>query len=253
MSLHVEVTGAGPDLVLLHGWGLHGGAWGEVVPALAGHARVHTIDLPGHGHSQSAAMGDFDGAVDLVAAHVPAGAIVCGWSMGGLFAQRLARRHPSKVRRLALVGSTPRFVATDDWPHGMRASTLAAFGEELSTDITGTLDTFVKLNALNAARSRDSIREFASRLALRPPPTAPALAHGLAWLRETDLRIDAPWIAAPALVMHGSRDALAPVAAGRWLAQAMPQAQLVVWEDAGHLPFFTHREAFVAALEAFVA
>lgn len=253
MSLHVEISGAGPDLVLLHGWGMHGGVWSEVMSSLAMHARVHAIDLPGHGRSQGIGMGSFDDAVDQVAANVPAGSVVCGWSLGGLVAQRLARRHAQRVRRLVLVASTPRFLESDEWPHGMRASTLETFARDLAEDPAATLATFVKLNALNGARGREAIREFSARLAERSAPSRGALEHGLAWLRETDLRVDAGWIATPALVLHGARDALAPVAAGRWLAQALPHAELVVWEDAAHLPFFTHREAFVAALETFVA
>ncbi len=50
-SLHVEIRGAGPDLVLLHGWALHGGMWGPWIDELSRRARLHLIDLPGHGRS----------------------------------------------------------------------------------------------------------------------------------------------------------------------------------------------------------
>jgi len=49
--LHVETFGSGPDLVLLHGWGMHGGVWGDFALRLAERYRVHVIDLPGHGFS----------------------------------------------------------------------------------------------------------------------------------------------------------------------------------------------------------
>ena len=48
MSLRVETSGAGPDLVLLHGWGLGAGAWDCVLPALAERFRVHRVSLPGY-------------------------------------------------------------------------------------------------------------------------------------------------------------------------------------------------------------
>ena len=253
MKLHVESRGAGPDLVLLHGWGLHGGVWDELVPMLAESARVHVIDLPGHGLSRSAGAHAFDDAVDLVAAHLPRETVVCGWSLGGLFAQRLARRHARRVRGLVLVSATPRFLEGDDWLPAMRADTLDTFARGLEQDPARTLETFVKLNALNGARGRAAIRELARRLGERPPPSHEALGQGLGWLRETDLRIDAAWLALPALVIHGGRDAIVPPGAGRWLAQSLPHASLLEWPDAAHLPFFTHREAFVAALESFVA
>ena len=57
MRLHVERLGSGPDLVLLHGWALHGGAWAPVAKRLAPRFRVHVVDLPGHGLSRGAAFG----------------------------------------------------------------------------------------------------------------------------------------------------------------------------------------------------
>jgi len=53
MSLHVESSGDGKPLVMLHGWGMHGGIWGEVVQQLAQGFRVHCVDLPGHGYSKT--------------------------------------------------------------------------------------------------------------------------------------------------------------------------------------------------------
>ena len=252
-ALHAERHGAGPDLVLLHGWGLHSGVWAEALAPLARRHRVHAIDLPGHGHSAGMDMGSLDDAADAVAAAIPRGARVCGWSLGGLVAQRLARRHPAKAAALVLVGTTPCFVARDDWPHAIDAATLAGFAEGLRDDAPATLARFVHLNALGGAHGREAVRAFTARLAQRGVPPAPALASSLRWLAEADLREEAPRIACPVVVVHGARDRLAPVEAGRWLARRVPRARLVELPDAAHLPFFTHREAFVDAVESLVA
>ncbi len=53
--LHVEVTGSGAPLVLLHGWGMHGGVWTDVAAQLAQDFRVHSVDLPGHGAERAVA------------------------------------------------------------------------------------------------------------------------------------------------------------------------------------------------------
>ena len=50
-AMHVESHGSGAPLVLIHGWGMHGGVWDNVVPQLAQHFSVHCVDLPGHGYS----------------------------------------------------------------------------------------------------------------------------------------------------------------------------------------------------------
>src|SRR6185437_12924270 len=55
-SLYMETQGQGPELLLLHGWGLHGGIWDTLVPKLAPHLRITRVDLPGHGRSRDVPM-----------------------------------------------------------------------------------------------------------------------------------------------------------------------------------------------------
>jgi pimeloyl-[acyl-carrier protein] methyl ester esterase len=250
VSLHVERAGSGPDLVLLHGWGLHSGAWSESMRRLSASFRVHALDLPGHGLSATTHATSFDAAVDAVAEAMPHEAIVCGWSLGGLFAQRLASDYPERVRALALVGATPCFVAREGWPAAMKASTFGEFEADLATDMEATLARFVRLAALNGTEARAAIRLLSHQLAERGTPSAGGLACALGWLRDTDLRDDARRLAQPAVVIHGRHDALAPIDAGRWLAGALPAARMVELDDCAHLPFLTHRDAFVGALES---
>lgn len=235
--------------MLLHGWGLHSGAWQEVVPRLAGF-RVHALDLPGHGLSAAMPAASFDDAVEAVAAAIPRDALVCGWSLGGLFAQRLARDHPERVRALALVGATPCFVERDGWPAAMKASTFGEFASGLAIDMAATLGRFVRLAALDGSGARAAIRTLAECLEERGPPNADGLSCALGWLRDTDLREDARGLEQPAVVIHGKGDTLAPIDAGRWLGTALPHARLVELDDCAHLPFLTHRDAFVHALES---
>jgi pimeloyl-[acyl-carrier protein] methyl ester esterase len=248
MSWHVETAGSGPDLVLLHGWGLHSGAWAEVLPALTSRFRVHAVDLPGHGHSSQVEPGSFDEATDHLAERIPAGATVCGWSLGGLIAQRLARRHPERVARLALVGTTPCFMARPGWAHGMKPATLHGFTESLAKDRDAMLKRFVALNAMHGPQGREAVRTFTARLADRGPPSDRALAQTLGWMRDEDLREQTAGLETPTAVVHGGRDMIVPVEAARWFWQYMPNATLHEYPQAAHMPFFSHRTEFVAAL-----
>jgi pimeloyl-[acyl-carrier protein] methyl ester esterase len=249
MSWHVETTGAGPDLVLLHGWGLHSGAWADVLPALASRWRVHAFDLPGHGRSANVEAGTLEDATDRLATQVPEGATVCGWSLGGLVAQDLARRHPQRVARLALVATTPCFVARPDWPHGMKDAAFRTFSEGLANDRDTMLKRFVALNALHGPQSREAVRTFTARLAERGPPSDHALGTTLAWLRDVDLRERTRGLAVRTFVVQGQRDMMVPVGAGRWFEQNLPNATLRELPSAAHMPFYSHRQEFLAALE----
>jgi pimeloyl-[acyl-carrier protein] methyl ester esterase len=249
MTFHVETRGSGPDLVLLHGWGLHSGAWADVLPALAEKWRVHAIDLPGHGRSASIGPGSFEETSGRIAAHVPKGATVCGWSLGGLIAQHLARHHAERVSRLVLVATTPCFAARAGWAHGMSQAALATFTEGLENDRETMLKRFVALNALHGPQGREAVRTFTARLADHGPPSDAGLAITLSWLRDIDLREQTRGLAIPTAIVHGSRDMVVPMAAARWLAQSMPNATLHEIPKAAHMPFYSHRAEFLAALE----
>ena len=180
MTLHVKEGGQGPELVLLHGWGMHGGVWSPVRGALEERFHLNVFDLPGHGFSSFLPLRGLDDAVDEIAAQMPRDAILCGWSMGGLLAQRLARRHPARVRALALVSATPCFVERPGWPHAIKPETLAGFASGLRTDLEATLKTFVALNALGGSNSRAAMRALAGELVARGAPDPSALDAGLA-------------------------------------------------------------------------
>jgi len=250
MALHVERLGRGPDLVLLHGWGLHGGVWRSLAPRLEPRFRLHLVDLPGHGHSRDLAFGDLDALADAVASVVPESALVCGWSLGGLVAIRLATRHPRLAARLALVSATPCFAQRPDWPHAMARDTLEQFAAGLHAEPAKTIRTFVNLNALGGPHARESVRALAAMLAERGTPSEESLQAALALLHDADLREEVPRIDRPACVIHGGRDALTPAGAGRWLAGALPFARFVEIPEAAHLPFVSHPEIVARALEA---
>jgi pimeloyl-[acyl-carrier protein] methyl ester esterase len=91
--MHIERIGQGPDLVLLHGWGLNSAVWQEIVPLLAPYYSLHLVDLPGFGFSQHVAVESAELSLwsEVVLPHLPAQFNLLGWSMGGLIALRMAR------------------------------------------------------------------------------------------------------------------------------------------------------------------
>jgi pimeloyl-[acyl-carrier protein] methyl ester esterase len=254
MSLHVEIRGQGPDLVLLHGWALHGGMWGPWLGGLAQVARLHVLDLPGHGRSGwPAGVRDLAGLARAVFPAVPRGAAVLGWSLGGMVALELARRHPRHLRALVLVATTPKFLAAPDWEHGMQPVVLEEFTHGLAADYRRTVQNFLSLQTRGDERALETLRLLRSHLAAHGEPDPCALAAGLAVLRDTDLRDALPRIVLPSLVIAGQHDRLTPPEAGRALATALPAARLRLVARSGHAPFLSHPEEVLAEVRGFLA
>ncbi|WP_114649619.1 alpha/beta fold hydrolase [Pseudothauera hydrothermalis] len=244
-----------PPLVLLHGWGLSARVWAPLCAELeASDLAICAPDLPGHGAAPAAGSATLADWSDQVATDLPEGAIVCGWSLGALIALDLAVRHAVKVSRLVLIGSTPRFVACADWPHGLPTPTVANFCRQFTTAPAEILRRFIALQTLGDTRRQGLIRALDHALTAAAPGTAQAaaLADGLAVLADTDLRAAVASVRQPTLLIHGEGDALMPLSAGRWLAATLPAARLEALAGCGHAPFLSQPEACAALLERFI-
>lgn len=264
MSLHVDSYGSGAPLLLLHGWGMHGGMWGGAAERLAEHFRVLAVDLPGHGfsvgrdssrHSGYVGMNSdllIDSLVDQLSAQFGEPLTLCGWSLGGQIALRWAMRYPQQIDRLALVASTPCFVRRPGWECAMAEETLAEFAAALQQDYTLTLRRFLALQVRGSERERELLAVLRSALMSRGEPDLGALQAGLDILRDCDLRSALPGIHQPALVIGGERDTLTPPQAAHFLAAQLPDARLAVIEGAAHAPFLSHPDEFMEHLMSFL-
>lgn len=249
--LHVARRGRGPDLVLLHGWGLHGGVWEALAAALARRARVHRVDLPGHGKSDPL-PGEWPEWVAALGEVVPPGAVVGGWSLGAQLALALAAACPGRVSGLVLVSATPRFVAGHDWSQGIAAAVLDRFEAGLARDPDATLERFLVLMARGAARPRALLERLRAVQGAGPRPAVEALAAGLGFLRDNDLRPLAARVGCPVQVIHGEPDEIVPAGAGAWLASRLPRARLARVPGGGHAPFLAEPETCTALFERFI-
>lgn len=259
--LHLETHGDphnAPQLVLIHGWGMHGGVWQPLIERLSPHICLHVVDLPGMGFSHPLESASLDAMAAQLLQVLPTQADFCGWSLGGLVAMRLALQQPERVRRLVLVGSTPRFVNSTlsgghgAWQHGVDAAVFHEFAAQVGADYHATLIKFLTLQCMGATDSRNTIKQLRASFAERPAPAAKTLQDALLMLLENDLREEIAALQKPALLIHGDRDNLAPVGAAHWMAQQLPQAGLRVIAGASHAPFLSHPEQFSEALLQFL-
>lgn len=255
-NLWTESAGTGPDLVLVHGWGLHGGIWDALADTLIDAYRVTRVDLPGHGRSPplaaSGASAPLEAWAEAVLAAAPARADWLGWSLGGLVALWAAIHRPERIGRLVLLATTPRFVRGPDWPEAMEPQVFDDFAASLTEACRPTLLRFVALQTRGGEGARDAQRQLRTRLFERGEPDPAALAQGLAILRHADLRAQLAHVTQPTLVVASARDILVPAPAGHALARALPQARLLELPDAGHAPFLAHPLQLATAVRGFL-
>lgn len=252
MSLYIESQGHGDDVVLIHGWGIHGAVWNRIAAALASDHCVHIVDLPGCGDSAMVEPYDLASLADTLAEAFPLPVHVVGWSLGGAVGMQWALRRPGALRSLTLCASSPCFMQRPDWPSATPPDTLATFANSLADDYAATLEMFLALQVMGSRDGRAVLRSLQASLAERAAPARDALMAGLDILQTADLRPEVAAIDCPVLLQYGERDRMTPPEAGHWLAQTL-DGEMVMHAGAGHSPFISHEQDFLAAQRRFLA
>lgn len=251
-NLHVEIVGSGPDMVLLHGWGLNSACWQSIVPLLSQSFRLHLIDLPGFGlsHDQFAQSGSLDDISTALLEVVPAQAIWLGWSLGGLCATHFTQKYPDSVAALVTVASSPKFLATSCW-NGIAEKVLETFKLQLQQDLAKTVARFLAIQGMGSDSAKQDIKVLKQYLALRPQPHAEALSNGLALLSSGDLRTALPQLQVPVYRLYGRLDTLVPRSAIGQINALLPESPHVIFQRSSHAPFISEPELFVTEIENF--
>ncbi len=251
-------AGSGPPLVLLHGWAMSSAVFSELLEALSPRFRVLAPDLRGHGFSDpgegvtlaglAADLRQWWDGLDL------RGASLLGWSLGGQVALTLSPALSTRVERLVLLSSTPRFTAGADWPFGLPAGQVRAMARSLRGDYGRAMGDFFALQFAGEEIPRERHRrivEFAVRAGRLPDP--PVALAALETLATEDLRGVLCGIEIPTLVLHGGFDRIIPPGAGRYFAETLPDARHVEMDGVGHAPFLSRPDETMGHLERFLS
>ena len=240
LNLVSTTYGQGPDLVLLHGWGLNSGVWQALIPSLQSCFRLTTIDLPGFGlnHQQLPESFSLDNIATAVADVIPDDCAVLGWSLGGLVAQQLALNAQHKIRQLILVATSPCFMASHNWP-GMQANVLENFNAQLEQNLALTISRFLAIQAIGSPSAKQDIKDIKHYLQQYPQAHPRALHGGLQLLQDCDLRAQTNAITCPVTYILGRLDSLVPVALQQHLPGLYPQLAIEIFDKSSHAPFIS--------------
>ncbi|MBX8469552.1 alpha/beta hydrolase [Pseudomonas sp. RIT778] len=247
----------GMPLVLFNHWGAVLDNFDPaIIDGLAQTRRVITTDYRGIGNSGGTApltVGEMaDDAIQLIRALGLKTVDVLGFSLGGFVAQDIALKAPDLVRRLILTGTGPAGgtgidkVGTVSWPLILKG-------------LLTLRDPKFYLFFTSSANGRRSASQYLRRLKARKKnrdkgPTPRAFLRQLkaitAWGRQPQQALGR--LRTPTLVVNGDNDIMVPSVNSFELARLIPNAQLVIFEDAGHGGIFQHHADFVAKAQAFL-
>ncbi|WP_423395919.1 alpha/beta fold hydrolase [Burkholderia sp. LMG 21824] len=245
----------GIPLVLLNHWGAVLDNFDpRIVDGLAQKHRVIAIDYRGIGLSGGIApvtVGEM--ARDTIALIRAMGfdqVDLLGFSLGGFVAQDVALEAPGLVRRLILTGTGPA------GGHGIDRVGAVSWPLMLKGLLT-LRDPKAYLFFTSTTNGQQAASAFLKRLKERKAgrdqgPTPRAFLHQLkainAWGRQAPQ--DLASLPMPVLIANGDNDIMVPTALSRDMARRIPQARLVIYQDAGHGGIFQHHTHFVpTALE----
>lgn len=248
MSLWAHARGQGPDLVLLHGWGLSSAVWGDFADRLAERYRVTLIDLPGLGRSVPIGAMSPTEVVAALLDTTPKSAHWIGWSLGGQLALAVAEQAPERVKSLSLIAANPCFVARENWSCAMAPEVFSAFVESLADNEAKTLQRFAALQTRGSVSARDELKRLKAVIADAKPQ---ALAAALRLL-ETDQRTALADLNGPAQLILGAEDQLVPVALAEKASALNARLDICVIEQSAHLPFVSHPDEVWTRLESLI-
>jgi pimeloyl-ACP methyl ester carboxylesterase len=243
ISLHYEVSGSGPTVLLTHGYSSTGRAWADQHAALAPRYRLVTWDMRGHGETESPAdpaqyshaltVSDMHGLLRNLGLER---AVIGGLSLGGTMSLAFYAKHPEMVRALVICDSGPGYrnaTARAEWNQRAQARAADLEARGLEALATGSRD------------MREAVRRHRS---------AQGLAHaarGMLSQADSSIIDSLPSVRVPTLVIVGDQDTPF-IASCEYMAKKIPGARLEVIKDAGHSSNLDQPETFNRVLLAFL-
>jgi 3-oxoadipate enol-lactonase len=245
--------GSGPTVLMLHGIGGGHLMFAPQVETLAGSGyRAVAWDMPGYGHSPPIEPYTFKGLAQSCLALVDSlqceRVTLVGHSIGGMVAQEFVARHPERVERLVLCGTTASFGKPDgDWQREFIAQRTAQLdaGQSMAQLAEVLVPRMIGPGSLPEG----------VQLATHCMGQVPAATYRrvLECLVTFDRRASLAAITVPTLVIAGEHDPNSPPAAVKKLAAAIPRSTYLEMRGIGHLQNLEAPDEFDGLLLNFLA
>jgi len=222
------MTRAHPNFILLPGLGYRSSVLTAMQSLLTPYP-TQCVDLP---------VIDRPFAIDhqtALVSQLRKGSILIGWSLGGLVAIELCKNFPGHFSKLVLLASSPKFIATDNWP-GIDAVNFENFAASIHQNSSQTFDMFQKLVCFPTASIK--LKHYLSG---HTSTHHDSILYYVNYLIRRDLRTSFASLTQPAIAIAGDQDAV---------LQASPVTTHII-QGAGHALFHTHAELVCSIITQF--
>lgn len=260
----VEVSGSGPDVILIPGLASDRAVYDGVTPALAQHYRVHRVQISGFAGQAAGPNGE--GAVleptieelhrYIVDQRLQRPAVI-GHSLGGLSGLLLAQRHPEDVGRLMIVDAAPFFSALFN-PTATAAS-VEPYAAQMRDMMAGMADDQFAAGQQRTAATlvlTPSLRQTMVDWSLASDRKV--MARAMYDVMTTDARSGLAAMTTPVTVLYAWDASIGVTAAqsdafwGGFYA-ALPGVKMVRVDGAYHFIMFDQPERFAREVDGFLA
>ncbi|HTG95506.1 MAG TPA: alpha/beta fold hydrolase [Pyrinomonadaceae bacterium] len=253
IDITYDDTGSGPAVVLIHGYPFNRSMWAEQVSALADSYRVVTLDLRGHGESESSTGAS---TMKLMAQDVAAlmdelqidRAVIGGLSMGGYVTLAFYQLFAERVEKLLLADT--RAQADTEEAKATRGDQV----QQIQADgMTGIVTAMLPklLSPETVSKQPEIVKRVRDMMMHTSPEGAIGALRGMAEREDQTERLSQ--INVPALIVVGKEDPITPVADSQKMHERIAGSQLVVIENASHVSNIEQSEQFNRALREFLS
>jgi sigma-B regulation protein RsbQ len=258
---NVTLLGSGRQTIIFaHGFGSDQTAWRHQVAAFVSDYRIVLFDHIGAGKSDFSAYSPrrysslysyAEDLLDLCAELKLTKCIVVGHSVSGMASLLAALVEPQCFSKLIFVGASPRYLNDKDngYVGGFEQSDLDALYAAMSSNYYAWVSGFAPLVMGNPDKPELSI-EFAKTLAAIRPDIAQAVARVIF---QSDHRAELPRLTVPTIILQSSNDIAVPPQVGQYMAEKIPNSQLIHISATGHLPHLSAPDTVTSAIASCLA
>ncbi len=246
LNINYFEKGKGPLVVLLHGWGSNISLFTSMTEVLCKKYKVVAMDMPGFGGSDEPkdiwSVDNYtDFVIDFVREYNADEVVFLGHSFGGRVIIKMFEREslPFKISKLILTGSAG--IVPQKTPKQIRRQKIYKMTRKI---YSSALFTKIFPNAVENLRKKHGSADYNA--------ASPVMRQILVKVVNEDLSNIFPKVTPSTLLIWGKNDTATPLADGKAMESAMPNAALVVLDNSGHYAFLDEMFAFNKILASFM-